>query len=63
MYVCGHLTEYICVVYIVKEVASFRGAWSINGHGMQMNTCSSYTKWKLLYIAEKKYKDDARINK
>ena len=23
----------VCVVYVVKEVASFRGAWSINGHG------------------------------
>ena len=23
----------VCVVYVVKEVASFRGAWSINGSG------------------------------
>ena len=23
----------VCVVYVVKEVASFRGAWSINGRG------------------------------
>ena len=22
-----------CVAYVVKEVASFRGAWSINGRG------------------------------
>ena len=23
----------VCVVYVVKEVESFRGAWSINGPG------------------------------
>ena len=24
----------VCVVYVVKEVASFSGAQSINGHGV-----------------------------
>ena len=24
---------YACIVYVVKEVVSFQGAWSINGHG------------------------------
>ena len=23
----------VCIVYVVEEVASFRGAWSINGCG------------------------------
>ena len=30
-----HIATGVCVVYIhvVKEVASFQGGWSINGHG------------------------------
>ena len=28
------LLKRVCVVYVVKEVTSFLGAWSINGGGM-----------------------------
>ena len=31
----------LCVVYVVKEVASFPGARSINGRGAQKNARSS----------------------
>ena len=31
----------VCVVYVVKEVVSFRGARSINGCGKYKNTRSS----------------------
>ena len=33
----------VCVVYVVKEVTSFQGARSINGHGAKKNARSSST--------------------
>ena len=32
IYILVSLTQ-VCVVYVVKEVTSFPGAWSINGRG------------------------------
>ena len=34
----------VCVVYVVKEVASFWGAQSINECGTYTNACSSYSR-------------------
>ena len=31
----------LCIVYVVKEIASFKMAWSVNGCGKK-NACSSY---------------------
>ena len=33
IYICLWPLTRLCIVYVVKEVTSFQGAWSINGRG------------------------------
>ena len=40
----------LCVLYVIKEVASFPGARSINRHGVYKNACLIYRLARKLQI-------------
>ena len=56
----------VCIVYVVKEVTSSGGLGQLMG-AVRKRTCARATdqqeECKLLYTAQKQYKDDAGIFK